>query len=457
MSENIREIALDSMIEIMENARFCNSVISDVLTKYQYLDKKDRAFYTRLIQGTLEKLIYLDYVIDAVSKIKVRKMKPFIRNDIRLAVYQIIFMDSVPSRAACNEAVSLAKKRGFGGLGGFVNGVLRNISRKYKDIALPDKSDDYTKYLSVRYSIPEWMIDMWLEQYGDDITLKMLESFNERKAIKIRTAADVTTTEGKAVLDEIKASLESQNVMAGDGTYVAEALRLDNVDHVAALKVFKSGLIYVQDESSQLVAHAAGIKPGDVVLDLCAAPGGKSLHAAQLLKGTGKVIARDVSEDKVNKIDDNAQRCGCTNIVTQVFDATALDEEMQGAADVVLADVPCSGLGVIGQKADIRYKTSPEDIDSLVSLQRQILKNAVKYVKPGGTMIFSTCTVNEYENGQNVEWIKENSDLLPDSLDEYIPEILRSEDTREGMLRLFPGINDSDGFFIARFIRKKEE
>lgn len=452
MSENIREIALDSLMEIFENDRFCHIIIGNVLEKYQYLDKKDRAFYSRLVQGTCENIIYIDYVIDKFSKVKVKKMKPFIRNNMRLAVYQIIFMQSVPDSAACNEAVKLAIKRGFMGLKGFVNGVLRNVAREYTSVNIPD--DDNPKHLSLRYSVPLWIVDMWKEQYGINATKAMLSAVNGSRKITVRACVN-PNSDCEEEISDIKKSLENDGVNVEKASYVKEALKLSNVDHISKLEAFKNGKIYVQDVSSMLVVHIANIKKEDFVLDMCASPGGKTLHAASYMDGTGKIVSRDISFEKTDKIRNNIERCGYSNIVVEEFDATKLDATMVEQCDVVLCDVPCSGLGVIGRKIDIRYKTKREDIDELVKIQRDILENAIKYVKPGKCLIFSTCTVNDYENIENVKWIEENSNLELESIDEFIPDELKSETTSKGYMTLMPGINDTDGFFIARFVRKK--
>lgn len=454
MSENIRAIAIDSMIEIMENHGLCHIVVSDTLTKYQYLDKKDRAFYSRLVQGTCENLIYIDYVINSFSKTKTTKMKPFIRNNLRIAVYQIIFLQSIPDSAACNEAVKLTTKRGFSGLRGFVNGVLRNIARDYDKVELPDYTKNKYYHLSVKYSVPEWIIKMWCEQYGDDVTVSMLARANEVGKLTVRACVNPKAANSDDKIDAIIKSLQDNGVTVNNGSYLKEALILSNIDHISNLESFKKGEIYIQDESSMLVAHIADVKNGDFVVDVCAAPGGKTLHLASMLENSGKIIARDLVADKIERIKENALRCNYKNIEIQSYDASKLDESLIGKADVVLADVPCSGLGVIGQKADIRYKTTREDIDELVLIQRDILKTVVKYVKKNGAFIYSTCTVNDYENLENVKWIIENSDLKLESIDEFIPKQLRCDTSAKGYLTLFPGIHNTDGFFIARFVRK---
>lgn len=446
MGENIRELALDSLIEIMENDKFSHIVINDVLTKFRYLDKKDRAFYTKIVHGTLENVIYIDYVIDLFSKTKTKKMKPLIRNLIRMSVYQIGFMDSVPVSAVCNEAVKLAGKRGFSGLKGFVNGVLRNISRNYDSINIP--KDDEVKYLSIKYSFPEWIIKMWVSQYSFETTEMILEGFEKENKLCARINAS------KDRYEEIISSLRVSGVEVEAGDYVKESIKISGFDNLNQLEAFKKGEIYVQDESSMLVGYAAGVKKGDFVLDVCAAPGGKSLHIARLLDGTGYVQARDLSYDKVLKIKENIDRTNLDNIEAVQWDALELDEDMVDRADVLIADLPCAGLGIAGKKPDIRYKTSLEDVNELSKLQRQILDVVKAYVKPGGSLIYSTCSISEQENYENVKWFSENSDFELDSLNPYIPEVLHNEDTKAGFLRLFPGINKSDGFFIARFVRK---
>lgn len=446
-----RELVLGVLLEVTRDGEYSHISLRNVLTKYQYLDKRDRAFITRVVEGTLEHMIEIDYIINQFSKVKVNKMKPVIRNILRSAVYQLKYMDSVPNSAACNEAVKLATKKGFLSLKGFVNGVLRNIERNLEHITYPDEANEM-EYLSVKYSIPEWILQKWLAQYDRDTVETMLADFQKEKPTTIRVNRNVMTRE------ELVKSLKKQGVHVENHPYLADALWISSYDYLADLDSFQKGAFYVQDISSMLVAHLANPKEGDVVIDVCSAPGGKSLHMAELLGGTGRVEARDLTDYKVNLIWENIQRSGMKNIEAVRWDATVLDEESVEKADIVVADLPCSGLGVLGKKTDLKYKMTEQTQKDLVELQRDILSKVKSYVKPGGTLIYSTCTINEAENMGNVEWfLAENKEFELASVKGDLCEELSRSVVNEGCLQLLPGIHKSDGFFIAKFKKVKHE
>ncbi len=441
---NIRELSLDVLMKVLEKGEYSSVVLPQVLSNYQYLEKQERAFFTRLTEGTMERAVELDYVINQFSKTKVKKMKPLIRTLLRMGVYQILYMEQVPDRAACNESVKLAQKRGFHQLKGFVNGVLRNIARNKNQLEYPNPQKERQLYLQVKYSMPEWIVALWLEQYGEELTETMLAAmFTERKT-SIRCQLQ------NASVAQVVESLQEQKVTVEAGAYVDAALQISAYDYLQQLEAFQKGWFVVQDESSMLVALASQVKEESFVVDVCSAPGGKSMHMADLMQGTGQISARDLSLHKIQKIEENCRRLGIHNLTTKVQDGTILDESILEQADVVIADVPCSGLGVMGKKNDIKYKASKEGMEQLVALQRQIVSNAVKYLKPGGILMYSTCTVNKKENQENVKWIVEEFGLTLESLDSGIPESLQSDTTAQGFLQLYPGIHSTDGFFLAK-------
>lgn len=442
---NVRELSLEVLVKVLEDGEYSSAVIGQVLTVYQYLEKQERAFFTRLCEGTIERALELDYILNQFSKVKVKKMKPVIRNILRMGVYQLKYMEQVPDSAACNEAVKLAQRKGFHNLKGFVNGVLRNVGRNLDKIAYPAKEENPLLYLSVRYSMPEWIVTLWITQYGLEQTETMLKAVFAERPTTIRCNCD------KISVEELKEILSKEQVTVEDGVYVDTALRISDYNYLNKLESFRDGLFTVQDESSMLVALAAGIKEGNQIVDVCAAPGGKSLHAAELLHGTGNVSARDLTEQKISKIQENKRRLGVGNLDAIVWDATVKDENMEGKADIVIADLPCSGLGVMGKKNDIKYKASPEGIEELAKLQRQILQVVSSYVKTGGTLIYSTCTVNQTENEENMHWIEKELGFTLESLDSFLPQSLHNSTTKKGYLQLLPGIHTTDGFFLARF------
>ncbi|MDD3279785.1 MAG: 16S rRNA (cytosine(967)-C(5))-methyltransferase RsmB [Lachnospiraceae bacterium] len=445
MEINTRELILDILLQIDRDGEPSHMAIGNTLEKYQFLPKTDRAFITRICEGTMEYRLQLDYIINCFSSVPIRKMKPLIREIMRFSAYQLKYMDSVPDSAVVNEAVKLAGKRGFRNLKGFVNGVLRSTARGLDQVTYPE---DEIENLSVRYSMPEYLVRCWCRDYGKEACERMLTAFLETKATTIRLCVTGQNPQKTLKL------LEQEGVRIRKAPYVDNAYRIEGYDYLGALESFRMGAFQVQDVSSMLVGCAAGLKEGDRVLDVCAAPGGKSLHAADLLQGTGQVISRDVSDYKVNLIRENVERLGLTNVQTEVKDAAIYASEDEAGYDVVLTDVPCSGYGVIGKKADIKYTASQEKEQELVKLQRQILSNAAGYVKPGGVLIYSTCTIGRKENQENVNWFIEHFSFEPESLDPYLVEELHSEETKKGCLQLLPGVHDCDGFFLAR-LRKQ--
>lgn len=463
--ENTRELILDMLMEILEKGTYSHLVVRDVLNKYDYIDSRDKALVKRVTEGTLERMIQIDYLLNQFSKVPVSKMKPLIRNLMRMSVYQMLFMDNIPDSAVCNEAVKLAGKRGFRGLSGFVNGVLRNIARNKQNVIYPDREKEKCKYLSVWYSMPEWLIKMWISAYGEEKTLFILEGLLEEHPVTVRLKESLSKELTGKWLEEIK----KEAVKVTPHPYLAYAYQLSNTEGIKNLPGYDEGYFMVQDVSSMLVTEAAGIKSvksmqmnagmadADInvlAVDVCAAPGGKSLHMAEKLAGKGTVLSRDLTEYKVSLIRDNIERMGCQNINAQVYDATVLDENLKQKADVVLADLPCSGLGIMGKKRDIKYRMSENTLEELVKLQRQILDVIWQYVKPGGILIYSTCTINPEENNKMVEWFIKEHPFELQSLAPFLPEPLKGEEN-DGMLQLFPGVHETDGFFLARLKRSE--
>lgn len=415
-SLNIRAVGLETLIEILEHGQFSHIYLKAVLDKYAYLGKSERAFLTRLVNGTVERKLQLDFIIDSFSKTKVKKMKPVIRTIMRMGAYEIFYMDSVPDSATCNEYVKLAKKKGFSGLSGFVNGVLRSISRKKSEVKFTD--------MAVEYSMPQWIVDKWTADYGKEQTEAILKGFYEQQNLCIRINRKIDEV-------ELAKRLANRGIKYEKSSDLPYAGYILGYDSIASIPEFNEGLFYIQDYSSQLVPYKAGIKEDDKVIDLCAAPGGKALHAAELAS-KGTVLARDLTDIKVALINENIQRTGATNVTAQKFDATVFDESSENKYDVVIADLPCSGLGIIRKKPDIKYNQTKESLDELVMLQAKILKNAARYVKAGGTLCYSTCTINKDENENQVENFLSS----------------HKEFTMNESGQLFPDKNH-DGFFIC--------
>ncbi len=438
--QNVREITLDILFEIFEKGSYSHIVLNTALSEYGYLDKRDRSFISRSVHGTLEYVIQIDYILDLYSTTHVIDMKPFIRTLLRMSVYQLLYMDRVPDRAVCDEAVKLARSHGFNGLSGFVNGILRTISRNKKDLIFNDDP--------VKYSMPGWIIDMWHETYDIDTIHKMLTYFLEDEPLTVRF--DTSRTDSEAIIN----SLSGQGVETVLCPYLDGIYYLHGIDHVEALDAFKDGYIEIQDLSSSLAGPAVSPKSGDIVLDVCGAPGGKGIHIAEMLGGTGHVEVRDIDPDKIRMTMENISRSHLKNISASVWDATVTDSSYIEKADIVIADLPCSGLGVIGRKPDIKLRIKPEDLEQLASLQRDILSVVWQYVKPKGELIYSTCTIDRLENEDNISWFLDNFPFESVDIEGRLGDKLRSETMKQGFIQLLPGIMPCDGFFISVFRRK---
>ena len=447
MNKSTREIALNILLDIEKYNKFLSPVLSEALRANQFMSKHDRAFISRLSEGVTEQRIRLDYILDKFSKTKMKKCRPVIRCILRMACYEIFYMDSVPEEVSCNEYVKLAGKRGFSNLKGFINGVLRNICRNKDNIEFPLKKDGEAGYLSVKYSMPVHLIDFLMRDYSvDELEVILAAEDNGKTTIRVNT--NVTG------VDEFKEKLSRNGINAENGKYNITSLIISGYDNIRCIPGFFDGAFAVQDESSSIEVLAAGIKPGDLIIDVCAAPGGKTMYAALLCGDNGKVIARDISEEKVELIEENIERLKLTNVMCEEANALDKDEDLIGIADVVIADLPCSGLGVIHKKNDIKYHVNEETVKELSELQISILDNVSAYVKPGGVMIYSTCTIDRMENEENLfRFLENHKDFHLESIKDYVPDNLKDK-AEKGYFTLLQGFDFCDGFFISRLRRQ---
>ena len=445
---NGRDLVLSMLKEIYAGNEFSHILIRQVLEKYDYLEGSEKAFIKRLTEGTLERTIELDYVINQFSNTPVNKMKPLIRSLMRMSVYQILYMDSIPDSAVCNEAVKLAAAHKFTSLKGFVNGVLRNIVRNKETISYPKKETDYKKYLSITYSLPEWLVDHFLKAYDKEQAESICQGLLQERPVTIRMKESLSEEERKQLLDTWK----KQGIEVVQHGYLPYAYVCTKMEGVKNMAGYEEGAFQVQDVSSMLVAQVAGIQSEMQVMDVCAAPGGKATHAAEKLEGTGQVIARDLTEYKVNFIQENADRLQLDNLWAEQWDALEYDESKEEWADVLFCDAPCSGLGIMGKKRDIKYRLTPESLKEVTGLQRDILNTVWRYVKKDGILMYSTCTINREENENQVQWIVENLPFEVVSIKEELPEEVKAYSGEYG-LQLLPGIHKTDGFFLCKLRR----
>ena len=452
MAVNEREVVLDMLLSLREG-KLSHTILKDTLDSYLYLDKSSRGFITRLYEGTIEKRLYLDFIIDGYSKTPVKKMKPIIMLLLEMAVYQLFFMDRVPDSAAINEAVKLAKKRGLTGLSGFVNGVLRNIARNKENIALPDKDKDLIKYLEIKYSTPRTVVEYLIKDYGNHEAEAILEAFEEKRPLVARATKN---------REDLIKKLEAEGVRVSTDTIFPESLKILELDSLSYLESFEEGDFVLQDESSQFIGKIVGLPKGARVLDLCAAPGGKSLLFAGM-EEVDEIISCDISESKTELIEDNIRRIGTDKIRAMVNDASLYNPDFVDGFDLVICDLPCSGLGVMGRKRDIKYNVTEDKIRELAKLQKKILENAVRYVKKGGRLIYSTCTMTKAENEENFTFISEFkgfsavdfSDKIRGYVDRYKDGERLVNEAKKGFIRLFPGELGTDGFFVSEYMREE--
>lgn len=445
--DHSREIALKILFEINEKGAYSNIELNKQLTANE-LGDLDRGFVTELVYGAVKWKLTLDRLIAMHSNIKMSKLSPWILNILRLGAYQLLFMSKVPASAACNESVKLAGRYGHKASAGFVNAILRKIAREGMDNVIPDKETDLPGYLSVKYSYPKWLTSKYATLFNAEFAEGLLEAGNRSPDLTVRANTLRVSAE------ELKMELEKEGVLAEQGRFIKEALAIKSPVPIARLAAFKKGLFQVQDESSMLPAAVLAPEPGDNVLDACSAPGGKAINMAQMMNNRGKVIARDIHEHKLKLIDEAAARLGTSIVESELHDAAEPDPGHEAHFDKVLLDAPCSGLGIVRRKPDIKWARESEDIESITALQKKLLQNVSKAVKSGGVLVYSTCTILPEENEYIVRnFIESNTEFYEDDISPYIPAALALH-AKGCMLQVYPNRDGIDGFFIARLKRK---
>lgn len=438
---NAREIAYKVLLDVEKNKNYSNMAINKHFKDVK-LSNQDRGLATEIIYGVIENKYYIDYMIDKLSKVKTNKMEIYVKTLLRMGIYQIMFLNSISDYAAVNETVNLAKKKNSK-VSGFINGILRNVIRQKETIGEIKVKDDID-YLAIKYSYDKWMIRNWMIHFGREFTEELLEANSQRPSIYLRTNTL------KITRDELIEKLEKQNIKASKVSVVDEAIKVENLKDIENNTLYKEGLFTVQDISSMLVGKVMNPKEKSLVLDVCSAPGGKTTHIGTLLNNTGQVVSRDIYDHKLKLIKASCKRLGLTNVDVEEYNGLSLDKESIGKFDYVLADVPCSGLGIIRRKPEIKYKEK-EEFRSLPPIQKKILENASKYVKKGGTLIYSTCTIQDSENIDIInEFLQKNKnfELVP------INEVKVDLDNQEkGYMKIYPNVHEMDGFFISKLIR----
>lgn len=436
-----REIGFKVLCDIEKNNNYSNIAINKHFKNLEISDM-DRGLATELIYGVIENKYYLDYIINKLSKIKVKKMSTYVKIFLRMGTYQILFLNSISDYAAVNETVKLSKKYDKKS-SGFINAILRNEIRN-KDTIMDITEENSVKYLSIKYSYNSWIIKNWIDNFGQEFTEDLLEANNEKPSIYIRTNTL------KISREELIEKLNQEGIMCLKVPMVEEAIKVEKLKNIENNELFKAGLFTIQDISSMIVGKVINPKENSLILDVCSAPGGKSTHLATLMNNTGQVIARDIFEHKLKLIKATVNRLGLKNVCIEGFDASEIDENSINKFDYVLADVPCSGLGIIRRKPEIKYKKE-EELEDITSIQKKILENASKYVKIGGTLVYSTCTVQDMENINIItSFIEENNNFELTPIDTVNVDL---DNQDKGYLKIYPNIHGIDGFFIAKLKR----
>lgn len=441
-----REVVLGILTENEIKGTYSHILVKNALDRCASLPDTQRSFIKRLAEGTIERRSELDRIIDAHLTRRDIHLKPRVRCLLRMSIYQILYMDSVPDFAAVNEAVAMMKKDAKAAQAGFVNGLLRSVCR---DKAAGRLKKDTTG----EQSMPSWIVGMWKRDLGEETARQLLQSLLMVRPVCIRFVPSVSGEEQK----HLEQKMQEQGISVLPGRYLSYCRLLQHVKSVKNLPGFAEGRITVQDESSMLAVEASGVRTlpdegeGCTILDLCAAPGGKSTFLAALAP-KARVISCDLSAAKTSLIRAAAGRLHLSNLTVLENDASQLRPEFENCADIVYCDVPCSGLGVATRKRDIKDHISREKIRSLTSLQMKIMRNAVRYVRPGGTLLYSTCTISRAENENMAAKIAKMPGMQPSDLTPYLPPDFPG--IEDNHVQLLPSVHGTDGFFIARFTRQ---
>ncbi|MED0959454.1 MULTISPECIES: 16S rRNA (cytosine(967)-C(5))-methyltransferase RsmB [Bacillus cereus group] len=443
MRQNVRELALDGLIQVEKSGAYSNLLLNNLIEK-STIDRKDIGLLTEIVYGTIQRRDTLDFYLQPFLR---KKVEAWVRVLLRLSLYQMLYLDRVPERAAIHEAVEIAKRRGHKGISGMVNGVLRSIQRE--GVPSLEEIENPVERLAIATSHPMWLVQEWASEYGLETAEKMCEVNMLPPVPTARVNVD------KVTVEEAVALLADEGIEAKRGELSEDAIQIER-GNVAHTEAFKKGFLSIQDESSMLVARALEPNKGDAVLDSCAAPGGKTTHIAERLDGTGKVMSLDLHAHKVRLIEQQAKRLGLENVETMALDARKVQEHFANESfDKILVDAPCSGFGVIRRKPDIKLGKDKGDSERLSTIQLAILEKIAPLLKQGGRLVYSTCTIEKIENEQVIkqflqehpefEWDTTIKERMPEKLNPYIDE---------GQVRILPHYFATDGFYIA-CLRKK--
>lgn len=445
--KNVREVALEILLQIEKNQAYSNLLLNQSI-KREGLHEKDVGLLTEIVYGTIQRKNTLDFYLEHFVKNKLKKLDVWVLVLLRLSLYQIVYLDRVPERAVVHEAVEIAKKRGHKGISSMVNGTLRSFLREGTPTL--DAVTDETEKLSIELSHPKWLVKRWTEQFGHEKTVEICKTNAKPPSVTARLNK-ILAEDLNVVIDK----LSKEGVKAEQGDLSIDALKIVK-GQLPTTNLYKEGWLTIQDESSMLVARALGPKSGMRVLDSCAAPGGKTTHIAELMNGEGEIYALDLHEHKVRLIDEQARRLKLLNITTMATDSRKASEIFEKESfDCILVDAPCTGLGVIRRKPDIKWQKKAEDINKIAEIQKDIIEAVAPLLKPGGRLVYSTCTIDVYENEYIVrDFLRKHPEFsFDETLKDRLPKQLEKMSSK-GMVQLLPSDFDTDGFFIASLKKK---
>lgn len=443
MNNSYRTQAIETLKKIFKDKSYSNIVINNDMKN---VDHRFLSLYRKSVLGVIENLIFIDWIINEVSSTKTKKMELDVLIVLRLAVYQLFFLDKSHENIVVNESVQYIKDKGNIRASKFVNAVLRNILRGRQELEDKLNKLPFDDYLSVKYSYPKDMLIKWKNQFGKEKVEEALIANNVEAPLEIR----VNTL--KISRDDLIKLFEQKNIKTHKCKYANKGIILENPYDIDKLDEYKNGLFSIQSESSMLAGQILNPKEESLLIDMCSAPGGKTLNAAEIMNNKGKIISRDIYAGKLSMIDREARRLGISIVNAEEYDATMLDDNLIGKADYIIADVPCTGLGIIRRKPEIKYKNTDEDLKEIRKIQYKILENAAKYLKTDGRLVYSTCTTNIEENIELInEFLSKNKDFTLDDISQNVDDFFTTAE--HGYIEIYPHIHNMDGFFIAKIKR----
>ncbi len=441
MIANYRNTTVESLKKIDINKAYSNIVVNNDIKKIK--NESYHGLYRITVLGVIENKIFIDWVIDQYSKIKSKKMQIELLEILRIAVFQLFFLNKVNERKVVNESVEITKKRIGDKASKFSNAVIRNIIRNKKLIVDKLENLDKMNYYSIKYSYPLWIINKWIDQYGINNIQNVLEANNSKPLLNIRINTLKTTKQ------ELLERLTKKGFILEETKYSNMGLCIKNPHNIEQLNEYKDGLFSIQSESSMLVAKILNPMKGSYLIDICSAPGGKSFHAAEIMQNCGHILSRDLYKQKINMIEKGKKRLGINIIKAEMFNALELDKRLLNKADYCIVDVPCTGFGIIRRKPEIKYQKTYNDIIKIAEIQYKILENASKYLKKGGELVYSTCTTNKEENINIIsKFIENNHNLDLVNIDKETNQMFST--AKNGYIEIYPHIHNIDGFFIAK-------